>query len=66
MMAACTTLVQAGFKQPRKQLANSLSQGLGVDKAAATDLLGRAHIDARRRPQELALDYWTRLFQATP
>jgi 16S rRNA (adenine1518-N6/adenine1519-N6)-dimethyltransferase len=63
-LAAFTTLLQAGFKQPRKQLANSLSEGLGVDKAAAVELLGRAHIDANRRAQELALEDWARLFEA--
>jgi len=62
---AFTTFVQAGFKQPRKQLANSLADGLQVDKASAIALLEQAGIEPGRRPQELALDDWLRLF-ATP
>ena len=36
-VAAFVGLVQAGFKQPRKTLANSLADGLGVDRLAAAD-----------------------------
>ncbi len=60
-LAAFTALVQAGFKQPRKQLANSLSDGLQIDKAAAIARLGRARIDPTRRPQELTIEDWLRL-----
>jgi 16S rRNA (adenine1518-N6/adenine1519-N6)-dimethyltransferase len=55
-------LVQAGFAQPRKQLANSLAQGLGVPKGEALALLARAGIPPDRRPQELDLDEWRQLF----
>jgi 16S rRNA (adenine1518-N6/adenine1519-N6)-dimethyltransferase len=58
-----TTLVQAGFKQPRKTLANSLSDGLTVTRAEATDRLSRASIDPGRRPQALAVADWVRLFR---
>jgi 16S rRNA (adenine1518-N6/adenine1519-N6)-dimethyltransferase len=61
-LPAFTSFVQAGFKQPRKQLANSLADGLAIDKSAALDLLARAAIEPSRRPQELALDDWLRLF----
>jgi 16S rRNA (adenine1518-N6/adenine1519-N6)-dimethyltransferase len=57
-------LVQAGFKQPRKQLGNSLAEGLQLDKASALDLLGRAGIDPSRRPQELTIREWVALFRA--
>ena len=57
-------LVQAGFAQPRKQLANSLAQGLGVPKADAVALLARAGIAPDRRPQDLELGEWRALFEA--
>jgi len=56
-------LVQAGFKQPRKTLLNSLSDGLAVDRAAAAQLLKSAALDASLRPQALTLDDWVRLFR---
>jgi 16S rRNA (adenine1518-N6/adenine1519-N6)-dimethyltransferase len=56
--------VQAGFKQPRKQLGNSLSEGLGVPKPSALELLKGADIQAARRPQDLAVHDWVTLFRA--
>jgi 16S rRNA (adenine1518-N6/adenine1519-N6)-dimethyltransferase len=56
--------VQAGFKQPRKQLGNSLADGLDVDKPRAVELLRAAGIDPMRRPQELSIAEWVRLFEA--
>jgi 16S rRNA (adenine1518-N6/adenine1519-N6)-dimethyltransferase len=64
-LADFVTLVQAGFKQPRKQLANSLAEGLGVPKAAAIERLDRAAIDASLRPQDLSVGDWERLFRST-
>jgi 16S rRNA (adenine1518-N6/adenine1519-N6)-dimethyltransferase len=55
---------QAGFKQPRKTLANSLSEGLQVDKALVIRLLSSVGIDGGRRPQELTIDDWIRLFRS--
>ena len=63
--AAFLEFVQAGFAQPRKQLGNSLAQGLGCSKAVALELLARAEIAAERRPQDLSLDEWKRLYQLT-
>ena len=56
-------LVQAGFKQPRKKLVNSLAEGLGCAKQDALDLLARANIDPARRPQDLAVADWARLYR---
>ncbi|HEY8477336.1 MAG TPA: rRNA adenine N-6-methyltransferase family protein [Chloroflexota bacterium] len=56
--------VQAGFAQPRKQLRNSLAQGLRVSTAAAAALLRDAGIDPTRRPQALGIEEWWQLFQA--
>jgi 16S rRNA (adenine1518-N6/adenine1519-N6)-dimethyltransferase len=63
-LADFVTLVQAGFKQPRKQLANSLADGLGSPKPAAIELLTRAAIDPALRPQDLAVADWVRLFRS--
>jgi 16S rRNA (adenine1518-N6/adenine1519-N6)-dimethyltransferase len=61
---AFAELVHAGFKQPRKQLGNSLADGLGVAKPAALELLRRTGIEPVRRPQQLTIDEWLRLFEA--
>ena len=55
-------LVRAGFAQPRKTLANSLAQGLGVPRADAVPYLERAGIVPERRPHELGLEEWRTLF----
>ncbi|HEY3060085.1 MAG TPA: 16S rRNA (adenine(1518)-N(6)/adenine(1519)-N(6))-dimethyltransferase RsmA [Chloroflexota bacterium] len=60
-LGAFTALVQAGFKQPRKQLANSLADGLQIDKPAAIARLTHAGIDPTHRAQELAVEDWLRL-----
>ncbi|HEV7666689.1 MAG TPA: 16S rRNA (adenine(1518)-N(6)/adenine(1519)-N(6))-dimethyltransferase RsmA [Chloroflexota bacterium] len=60
-----TALIHAGFTQPRKTLANSLADGLGVEKPAAVERLARAGIDAGLRPQALTVADWVRLFRST-
>ena len=62
-IGAFTALVQAGFKQPRKTLANSLSEGLQVPKTQAIERLNAVDIDPGRRPQELGVEDWLRLFR---
>ena len=62
---ALLRLVLAGFKQPRKQLRNSLADGLGCPPAAAEALLRRAGIDSTRRPQTLTLAEWGTLYTVT-
>jgi len=57
-------LVRAGFAQPRKQLRNSLSAGLGIDPQEATQALAQAHIDPRLRAERLSVADWVRLSQA--
>ncbi len=56
-------VVRAGFSAARKQLANSLAQGLGLSKADAMALLERAGVDSRRRAETLSLEEWARLWQ---
>lgn len=62
-LGAFVRFVQAGFKQPRKQIANSLSEGLQVDKPAALALLERGGVEPTRRPQTLSVREWARLFE---
>jgi 16S rRNA (adenine1518-N6/adenine1519-N6)-dimethyltransferase len=63
-LADFTTLVQAGFKQPRKTLANSLSDGVGVTRAEAFHRLTRANLNPGLRPQALRVADWVRLFRS--
>jgi 16S rRNA (adenine1518-N6/adenine1519-N6)-dimethyltransferase len=63
-LADFVKLVQAGFKQPRKKLVNSLAEGLGSPKQLASDLLGRAEIDPSLRPQDLDVADWARLYRS--
>ncbi len=62
---AFLALVRAGFTQPRKTLANSLAQGLGVPRSEVVGVLERAGIAPERRPHELALPEWRTLFEAS-
>ena len=48
-------VVKAAFSQRRKVIANSLSAGLGMDKAAVAALLERADIPANARAEQLKL-----------
>jgi 16S rRNA (adenine1518-N6/adenine1519-N6)-dimethyltransferase len=56
-------LVRAGFASARKQLANSLAQGLGISKEESLALLNKAGIDARRRAETLSIEEWAQLWQ---
>jgi 16S rRNA (adenine1518-N6/adenine1519-N6)-dimethyltransferase len=56
-------LVRAGFAASRKQIGNSLAQGLGLPKADVLSLLGAADIVPQRRAETLTLDEWARLWQ---
>jgi 16S rRNA (adenine1518-N6/adenine1519-N6)-dimethyltransferase len=56
-------LVRAGFTASRKQIGNSLAQGLGLSKPEVLSLLGRAGIVPQRRAETLTLDEWAQLWQ---
>jgi 16S rRNA (adenine1518-N6/adenine1519-N6)-dimethyltransferase len=58
-------LTKIGFNQKRKQLGNSLSTGIGVDKETAIGWLTDSAIDPHSRPQELEIEAWVRLAQTT-
>ena len=51
-------VAQAGFGQKRKQLANTLSSGLSLDKSHVTAQLEQAGIDPTRRAETLTLTDW--------
>ena len=54
-------MVRAGFSAPRKQLVNSLAQGLGLEKIQVLSLLEKADIAPQRRAETLTLDEWAGL-----
>jgi 16S rRNA (adenine1518-N6/adenine1519-N6)-dimethyltransferase len=54
-------VLRAGFSAPRKQLRNTLAQGLGMEPAGVAAALESAGIDPRQRPQELSVQDWLRL-----
>lgn len=58
-------LVRAGFTASRKQLVNSLAQGLGLPKAEVWSLLEGAGIAPQRRAETLTLEEWARLWRVT-
>jgi len=56
-------LVRAGFTTPRKQIANSFSQGLDIVKPEAQTLLVNAGIAPQRRAETLTLEEWACLWE---
>jgi 16S rRNA (adenine1518-N6/adenine1519-N6)-dimethyltransferase len=56
-------LVRTGFSAPRKQLVNSLAQGLGLPRELILPLLAKADIDGERRAETLTLEEWARLWR---
>ncbi|OGO17182.1 MAG: hypothetical protein A2Z15_01850 [Chloroflexi bacterium RBG_16_50_11] len=56
-------LVRAGFRAARKQVANSLAQGLGLPKAEIIALLEKAKIDPQRRAETFSLQEWAALYK---
>lgn len=57
------TVVRAGFSTPRKQLRNSLANGLAVLPEQARSLLESAGIDPRARAETLRLEQWGALYR---
>jgi 16S rRNA (adenine1518-N6/adenine1519-N6)-dimethyltransferase len=58
------TILRAGFSAPRKQLRNSLAQGLRRPAAAIVSGIEAAGIDPALRPEDLSIDDWLRLSRA--
>ncbi len=57
-------VVQAGFRQRRKQVHNGLSRELPVSREDVTAALERCGVDGERRPQTLSIDEWACLASA--
>jgi 16S rRNA (adenine1518-N6/adenine1519-N6)-dimethyltransferase len=53
--------VRAGFCAARKQLVNSLSQGLYIPKPAVLAFMQKAGVDPQKRAETLSLEEWARL-----
>jgi len=51
-------VVQAGFRQRRKQVHNSLTRELPIDRAVVDQTLAACGVDPDRRPQTLTVDEW--------
>ncbi len=54
-------VVRAGFSAPRKQLRNSLAQGLRAPPGEIRSTIEAAAIDPKARPADLSIDDWLRL-----
>jgi 16S rRNA (adenine1518-N6/adenine1519-N6)-dimethyltransferase len=54
-------VVRAGFCAARKQIANSLAQGLDINKVEVLSLLEKANLRPQRRAEELSLEEWALL-----
>jgi len=57
-------VVRGGFSAPRKQLRNSLAQGLKITPGDAAALLDRVGISQKRRAETLSLEEWARVYRA--
>jgi hypothetical protein len=55
--------VRGGFSAPRKQLRNSLTQGLGLG-SGAEDILVAAGVSRSSRPADLSIDQWLAVSRA--
>ena len=55
-------LARSGFKSPRKQLHNSLSDGLFIPLEDARSLVEQTGFETSRRPSTLSLDDWQVLY----
>ena len=57
-------VVRAGFGQKRKQLRNSLAQGLHLPTPTIDRAMNEAGIDPERRAQTLSVEQWMTLYRA--
>ncbi len=57
------SFVKCGFRSPRKQLRNSLAQGLGKEPNEISPLLDKAKIDSQRRAETLTINEWQKLYE---
>lgn len=55
-------IVKAGFSNRRKTLLNSLGNGLNISRPETDQMLQKAGLRPTLRPQELAMNYWYKLY----
>ena len=55
-------IVRAGFSSPRKQIRNTLKQGLSLNGSESDHLLKESGIDPTMRPQYLSMQDWGKLY----
>jgi len=56
-------IVASGFSSSRKQLRNSLAQGLGIASDQVALLLEKVGIEAKRRAESLSLEEWRKVWE---
>lgn len=61
--AAFFRVVQTGFAQRRKQLGNTLSTGLFIERTVLVDALSRVGIAPTERAERLTVADWVRVYQ---
>jgi 16S rRNA (adenine1518-N6/adenine1519-N6)-dimethyltransferase len=59
-------IVNAGFRQKRKQLANAIADVLQLPKSTIADWLASSSIDHTRRAETLSVGEWVRLARDAP
>ncbi|CAN5314878.1 16S rRNA (adenine(1518)-N(6)/adenine(1519)-N(6))-dimethyltransferaseRsmA [soil metagenome] len=59
-------VVQAGFRQRRKQVHNGLTREVGADREVVEAALSACGVDGERRPQTLTVDEWACLAEHLP
>ncbi len=57
-------IVKAGFSQPRKQLVNNLSRGLGIEREKVKDWLSKNNVRPSQRAETLSVEDWINLLQS--
>ena len=60
------TIVNAGFRQKRKQVANSIADVLQLPKAPIAAWLSATGVDPMRRAETLTVDEWVALTKSAP
>jgi len=60
-----TAFLHAGFSDPRKQIHNSLGNGLHLSPQQTKTILQVANIASERRPETLSIQEWLKLYDVT-
>ena len=55
-------LIKIGFSSPRKKLVNNLAAGFLLNKEETAKLIIKSGVDSNKRPQDLFLEDWKRMY----